>query len=33
MRYNPTEGAYQGQLALKQGYYNFQYVLEGPAAD
>jgi hypothetical protein len=30
MRYNATDGVYQGQLALKQGYYNFQYVLEEP---
>jgi hypothetical protein len=30
MQYNAAEGVYQGHLMLKQGYYNYQYVLEEP---
>lgn len=28
MRYNPERQAYSGRLLLKQGYYNYQYVLQ-----
>ncbi len=28
MKYNPEQGAYSGKLLLKQGYYNYQYVLK-----
>jgi hypothetical protein len=29
MEYNPKEGRYEGQMYLKQGYYNYQYVFVG----
>ncbi len=33
MKWNPQEGIYEGSLLLKQGFYNYQYVVTGGSGD